>query len=67
MLYLGNGANNHICGDKDMYMELDESIKCNVIFINHLKVFIKGKCMILVKLKNRSYQFNDEMSNLFIL
>jgi hypothetical protein len=45
-----------MCGDIDKYMELNESIKGNVIFINHLKVFIKGKCMILIKLKNRRFE-----------
>jgi hypothetical protein len=60
-LYLGNGASNHMCGDIDKYMELNESIQGNVIFINHLKVFIKGKCMILIKLKNRSHQFNGDV------
>jgi hypothetical protein len=38
-------------GDKDKFMELDESIKGNVTFTNHLKVFIKEKSMILIKLK----------------
>ena len=61
MLYLGSGVSNHMCEDINKYMELDESIKGNVIFINHLKVSIKIKCMILVQLKNRSHQFNGDV------
>jgi hypothetical protein len=48
MLYLDNGASNDMCGDKDKFMDLDESIKNNVIFVYHSKVFIKGKCMIMI-------------------
>jgi hypothetical protein len=46
-----------MCGDKDKFMELDEAIKGNVTFVNHSKVAIKGKCTILIKLKDESYQF----------
>jgi len=33
-------------------MEFDEAIRDNVIFTDHSKVFIKGKFMILIKLKD---------------
>ena len=33
-------------------MKLDESIRGNVTFIDHLKVFIKEKYTILIRLKN---------------
>jgi hypothetical protein len=46
-----------MCGDRDKFIELDETIKGNVIFADHLKIVIKGKCMILIKLKDGSHQF----------
>jgi hypothetical protein len=30
-----------MCGDKDKFMELDEAIRGNVTFVDHLKVAIK--------------------------
>jgi len=42
MWYLDNKASKHICEDKDKFMELDETIRGNVIFTNHSKVSIKG-------------------------
>ena len=43
MWYLNNGANNHMCGDKNKFMELDKEIRGNDTFVDHLKVAIKRK------------------------
>ena len=67
MWYLNNGANNHMYGDKDKFMELDESIKVNVIFTNHSKIFIKEKYMIIVKLKNKGHQFIGDVYYIHIV
>jgi len=56
MWYLDNGAKNHMCRDKNKFLELDGSIRGNVTFADHSNVAIKGKCMILIKLKYESHQ-----------
>ena len=48
-----NGANNHMCRDKGKLMELNESIRGYVTFVDHLKVSTKEKCMILILYNNK--------------
>jgi REP element-mobilizing transposase RayT len=61
MWYLENKTSNHMCEDKDKFMELDETIRSNVIFVDHSKVAIKGKCTILIKLRDESHQFINDV------
>ena len=55
--YLDTGASNHMCGRKEMFAELDETIKEIVSFGVNFKILVEGKCTILIRLKNGARQF----------
>ena len=42
-------------GTKTSFIEFNEVIRGNVTFTDHSKVSSKGKCMILIKLKDGSH------------
>lgn len=59
--YLDTGASNHICGDKDMFVELNELITRNVTFDDSSRTLLKRKGKILIRLKNG----HELISNVF--
>ena len=60
--YLDTGCNNHMCGDKSVFSDLDESF-CNIVtFGDNSTVSIMGKGCVKIHTKENS---NQSISNVF--
>ncbi|KAG8365011.1 hypothetical protein BUALT_Bualt18G0058600 [Buddleja alternifolia] len=64
--YLDSGASSYICGKRNLFMELDESISGNITFgdSSQVQVQVQGKRTILIRLKDVNHQF---ISNVFYM
>ena len=52
-----------MCGQRDLFGDLDETIQGLVIFGDTLKVLVKGKGNILIKLKNDDHGYIADVYN----
>jgi len=55
--YLDSGASNHMCGQRDLFADLDETIQGLVTFRDTSNVLVKGKGNIPIKLKNGDHSY----------
>ncbi|XP_028054204.1 uncharacterized protein LOC114258451 [Camellia sinensis] len=51
------GANNHMCGKRESFVELDETVQAQVSFGDSSKTPVKGRGNILIKLKNGDHDY----------
>ncbi|KAG6521246.1 hypothetical protein ZIOFF_018357 [Zingiber officinale] len=59
--FLDTGCSNHMCGRRELFSELDESIQSEVTFGNKTKVPILGKGKIYIQLKDGSQNFISDV------
>ncbi|PRQ23286.1 putative RNA-directed DNA polymerase [Rosa chinensis] len=53
--YLDTGCSNHMSGHKELFVELNESIRSEITFGNASRMPVKGKGKISIQLKNGMY------------
>ena len=61
LLYLDNGATNHMCGYKEKFVKLEEKVKGNVSLDDSSKVQIQGKDIILISLKDGAHKMINDV------
>ncbi|RDX98766.1 hypothetical protein CR513_18269, partial [Mucuna pruriens] len=59
--YLDTGCSNHMCGKKELFSSLNETVKSTVKFGNNTNIPILGKGRIAIKLKDGSQNFISDV------
>ena len=62
--YLDTGYNNHMCKDKSMFLDLDESFRNTMMFGNNFTISVMSKGNIKIHTKENS---NKLISNVFFV
>ena len=59
--YLDSGANNHMCGQKELFTDLNDKANGEVTFGDSSKTLIKGKGTIMIVLKNGDKKYINDI------
>jgi len=59
--YLDTSCTNHICGKKELFASLDETVKSTVKFRNNTNILILGKGQVAIILKDGSQNFISDI------
>lgn len=59
--FLDTGCTNHMCGKRELFVDLDESIRTEVRFADDRTIPVMGKGRILIKLKNGDHNYISDV------
>ncbi|KAL4341532.1 hypothetical protein GQ457_08G019080 [Hibiscus cannabinus] len=59
--YLDNCANNHMCGRKEWFVELDKTVRVRVTFGDDSHAEVKGKGKVMIMQKNREKKYISDV------